>query len=437
MAGLAARVTITGMGWRVLIACLVASLVASGPAYAGSFPGANGKIAFESDRESSFGIRAINPDGTGLTNLFSASSSDPAWSRDGTKLAFTSSRDGNSEIYVMNADGSGQQRITENSADDFEPNWSPDGQRIAFTSVRDGNLEVYVMDADGSGQVNVTDNPAYDAEPTWSPLGDRLAFNTLRDGDEMEIYLMDPDGSDLVNLTQNAAFDAVGSWSPDGARIAFLTARDFQGFAEIYKMNADGSGPLRLTDNIRPEISVAWSPDGTRLAFDTLVSNSEIFTMSAAGGDEVRLTNDPAFDADPDWQPIPSPNSAPDCSTVTADRPVLRPPNHQFRLVGLQGAEDPDGDPVSLEITGVTQDEPVRTTTDKRSPDARVTSSADEVRLRAERVPHGDGRVYRIAFAASDGQGGECTGSATVEVPRIALRPAVDSAPPSYDSFGH
>ncbi len=421
----------------LLIACLLASLAAAGPAHAGSFPGANGRIAFESDRDDYFGIRVIEPDGSGLTNLFSPSSSDPAWSRDGTKLAFTSARDGNSEIYVMNADGSGQQRITNNGSDDFEPNWSPDGQQIAFTSTRDGNLEVYVMNADGSGQVNLTNNSAYDAEPTWSPLGDRLAFNTLRDGAEIEIYLMNPDGSGLVNLTQNDAFDAVGSWSPDGGRIAFMTARDFQGFAEIYTMGSDGSSPVRLTDNIRPEISVAWSPDGTRLAFDALVSNSEIFTMSATGGDEVRLTNDPAFDADPDWQPLPSPNSSPDCSTVTPDRPALRPPNHKFQAVTLRGATDPDGDPVTLEITGVTQDEPVRTATDRRSPDARVTSSPERVRLRAERDPRGDGRVYRIEFNASDGQGGECDGTASVEVPRLPGRAAVDSAPPAYDSFSH
>jgi len=66
---------------------------------------------------------------------------------------------------------------------------------------------------------------------------------------------------------------------------------------------------------------------------------------------------------------------------------------------------------------------------------ARPGASDDQVRLRAERDPAGDGRVYRIAFTVSDGRD-DCSGVATVEVRRHKHRPAIDSAPPSYDSFG-
>ena len=85
---------------------------------------------------------------------------------------------------------------------------------------------------------------------------------------------------------------------------------------------------------------------------------------------------------------------------------------------------------MTLEVTGVTQDEPV-----DRGPDARLTRQAYAVRLRAERDSGGDGRVYRVSFRATDGNGGECTGVAQVTVPRQRHRPAVDSAPPSYDSL--
>ena len=71
--------------------------------------------------------------------------SDPAWSPDGSKIAFISSRDGAFEIYVMNADGSGQTRLTNGLADNAWPSWSPDGPKIAFFSNRDGNYEIYVM----------------------------------------------------------------------------------------------------------------------------------------------------------------------------------------------------------------------------------------------------------------------------------------------------
>ena len=122
-------------------------------------------------------------------------------------------------------------------------------------------------------------------------------------------------------------------------------------------------------------------------------------------------------------------NASPDCSTVRATPASLGAPNHRLLTVTISGATDPDGDAVDLSIMGVTQDEP------QRGPaDAVATTQPQRVRLRAERDATGDGRVYRIAFEASDGRGGTCTGFATATVRKG--NQAVDSAPPSYDSFG-
>jgi Tol biopolymer transport system component len=68
----------------------------------------------------------------------------------------------------MNANGTGQTRLTSNPDYNGEPAWSPDGSEIAFTSYRDGNYEIYVMNTDGTGQTRLTNNLAYDGEPTWS-----------------------------------------------------------------------------------------------------------------------------------------------------------------------------------------------------------------------------------------------------------------------------
>ena len=108
----------------------------------------------------------------------------------------------------------------------------------------------------------------------------------------------------------------------------------------------------------------------------------------------------------------------------------------RLNLLGLI-VEIPE--PVTLTITGVTQDEPVDATGDgATAPDAEAGTTPNEVQLRAERKGDGDGRVYRIAFTLSDGKGGTCSGFVTVGVPHDqgnGLAP-VDSAPPSYDSFG-
>jgi hypothetical protein len=89
-----------------------------------------------------------------------------------------------------------------------------------------------------------------------------------------------------------------------------------------------------------------------------------------------------------------------------------------MHLISLTGATDPDGDVVTLTVTGVTQDEPLNGLGDgDTSPDATPGPASNQVNLRAERSGTGDGRVYRIGFSGSDGRGGSCTGTATVGVP--------------------
>lgn len=112
-------------------------------------------------------------------------------------------------------------------------------------------------------------------------------------------------------------------------------------------------------------------------------------------------------------------NTPPDCSSVHATPDSLTPPNHTLRSVTIAGATDSDGDPVTLTINGVTQDEPLNAPGDgNTSPDARAGPTSDSVLVRSERNPSGDGRVYAIAFEASDGRGGTCTGAARVGVPK-------------------
>ncbi|MGB1377617.1 MAG: TolB family protein, partial [Miltoncostaeaceae bacterium] len=74
------------------------------------------------------------------------------------RIAFSSNRTGNYEIYSMNPDGSDVRQLTNSPRDDAQVAWSPDGTKIAFASNRTGNDEVYVMNADGSGVVNITQN---------------------------------------------------------------------------------------------------------------------------------------------------------------------------------------------------------------------------------------------------------------------------------------
>jgi len=110
-------------------------------------------------------------------------------------------------------------------------------------------------------------------------------------------------------------------------------------------------------------------------------------------------------------------NQPPDCSAAVVRPRELWPPNHQFARVSVNGVTDPNGDPVAITVTGITQDESLKTRGDDNTcPDA-IGVGKRTARLRVERAGTGDGRVYHVSFAAEDGQGGQCTGTVTVCVP--------------------
>jgi TolB protein len=122
----------------------------------------------------------MNADGSGVTRLtnnpgLAAGVPDaPAWSPDGTRIAFVGVPSGRRpDIYVMNADGSGLRNLTNTAAQDYSPAWSPDGTRIAYEygGSTDRGLQtlgdIYVMNADGSGVVRLADDPAPVGRPSW------------------------------------------------------------------------------------------------------------------------------------------------------------------------------------------------------------------------------------------------------------------------------
>jgi hypothetical protein len=114
---------------------------------------------------------------------------------------------------------------------------------------------------------------------------------------------------------------------------------------------------------------------------------------------------------------------------------VLWPPEHKLVPVEVIGVSDPDGDPVTIEITGVTQDEPITGLGHgDTGPDAVLRSG--QLFLRAERGNNGNGRVYEIHFVARDSHGAESTGAVRVYVPKNRKRDTAIDSGQNYSSFG-
>ena len=283
---------------------------------------ANGRIAFVSlvnsidgnnTRSDIYTMEADSSDRKQLTFSPMDSESEPVWSPDGTKIAFSRWNINSRfvEIFVMNADGSDQRRLTQ-SREDHSPSWSPDGTKIAFWGTFEGGgCEIFVMNADGSDQRAVGSGFGV----AWSPDGLKLA---VADSGYLGIYLINVDGSNRTQITQPPdvwSGDWDPAWSPDGSKITFTRGADcFFGDCDnqhLWVVNADGSNATQLTDVLAYDS--AWSPDGTKIIFakgQNCFNNYncvDLFVMNPDGSGLTNITNTPdRLEYSPSWQPISS-----------------------------------------------------------------------------------------------------------------------------------
>jgi Tol biopolymer transport system component len=161
------------------------------------------------------------------------------------EIVVASSRTGRFQLYAAERANLAQLRkIMDDTAVATEPAFSPDGSRIAFTSTRDGQPEIYIMDADGTSAGRLTNSPGADGDASFAADGQSVVFHSQRTG-HRQIFLQPITSSDAVQLTQEPADNSQPSVSPDGETIAFVSNRE--GNNHIWLMSKDGANQRPLT----------------------------------------------------------------------------------------------------------------------------------------------------------------------------------------------
>ena len=273
-------------------------------------PGRNYHLAIRAGDESgnwseiSNGVEAST---ISYRRLTTDGASRPAWSPDGSRLAFiAAAASDRSEIFVIPAGGGTPIQITDHGVRrvNYSPSWSPDGSRIAYVSreFERGDPALMVVDAEpGAQPVRDYTAPRHIDSAAWTPHGTQIVFSQWEDPwPNSWLYLVPITGGDAHPVVDDPSKNYAPCWSPDGEWIAFFSSRASIG--EVWMVRSTGEDAVRLTEG--GAFAPAWSTQGDIIAVGSSRSgNPDIWTVRLSDGETKQLTVDPANDTQPTWAP--------------------------------------------------------------------------------------------------------------------------------------
>lgn len=209
----------------------------------------------------------------------------PAWSPDGSRLAYVSFELGKPVIYVQTLASGSRVPLANFKGNNSAPAWSPDGQQLAIVLSRDGISQIYTIDAQGSGLRRVMRSPLIDTEPQYTPDGSSLIFTSDRGGNP-HIYRVPLSGGEAQRITFHGSYNISPAMSPDGNNLVYVTRR---GGAFRIALQNMATGSENLLTAGPDDQSPSFAPNGMQVLYSSVQGGRSVLAVTSVDG-RVRQT---------------------------------------------------------------------------------------------------------------------------------------------------